>query len=225
MDGRYAVHEGLILEKWDKSSIFAEKFNQILLIMKRFFVAALAVALVAFQSFAQTEPGTFTIQPTAGINFAKTTGECSMKTGFTGGVDFGYKFTNVFGVSVGAMYASEGFKVKDSDNNKFNADYINVPVMVNFNVVAGLVLKAGIQPGFNIAASATGMTGEGNLKELMKPTNLSIPVGIAYEFGNFVIDARYNIGVTPMFKIEDYLGEKSARGSVIQVTLGYKFAL
>ena len=189
--------------------------------MKRFFIAAAAALLVTFQSFAQTEPRTFTIQPTAGVNFATTTGDCAIKTGFTGGVDFGYKFTKLFGLSVGAMYATEGFKVKDG-NNKFNADYINVPIMLNFNVVAGLVIKAGFQPGFNVGASASGITGEGDLKELMKPTNLSIPVGVAYEFGNFVVDARYNIGVSPMFKT-DVLGVESARGAVIQLTVGYKF--
>ena len=53
----------------------------------------------------------------------------------------------------------------------------------------------------------------------VKTFDFSIPVGASYEYQNFVLDARYNIGVT---KVIDGL---DCRNSVFQLTLGYKFKL
>ena len=50
--------------------------------------------------------------------------------------------------------------------------------------------------------------------------NFSIPVGLSYEISSFVIDARYNIGITKIFKDAD-----QGRNSTISLTVGYKFAL
>lgn len=55
--------------------------------------------------------------------------------------------------------------------------------------------------------------------EDIKTFDLSIPVGLSYEYQNIVFDARYNIGVT---KIADGVDHYN---NVIQITVGYKFAL
>ena len=49
--------------------------------------------------------------------------------------------------------------------------------------------------------------------------DFAIPVGMSYEFDNFVIDGRYNIGVTKVPKHGD------GYTNVVQLTLGYKFKL
>jgi opacity protein-like surface antigen len=55
--------------------------------------------------------------------------------------------------------------------------------------------------------------------------DLSIPVGISYEFrSHFVIDARYNIGLTKVNK-ESVSGVKDYKNNVVSLTVGYKFAL
>ena len=48
---------------------------------------------------------------------------------------------------------------------------------------------------------------------------MSIPVGASYEYKQFVLDARYNIGVTKAFDAGD------AKQSAFVVTFGYKFEL
>ena len=53
----------------------------------------------------------------------------------------------------------------------------------------------------------------------MKSFAFAIPVGLSYEFSDFVVDARYNIGVTKA------LDNVDSRHSVFTFTLGYKFAL
>ena len=56
----------------------------------------------------------------------------------------------------------------------------------------------------------------------MKKVNFSIPVGFSYEFANVVLDARYNIGLTPIQQVLDYKGPKN---KVFTVSVGYRFTL
>ena len=114
-------------------------------------------------------------------------------------------------------------------------DYINIPILAQYYPVKGLALKAGIQPGFNVfkkvkldgTLSQAGVQG-GNtrtvnesykIKEGVKGFQFAIPVGVSYEYANFVFDARYNIYLTKALKDSD------SRHSVFSFTLGYKFAL
>ena len=50
--------------------------------------------------------------------------------------------------------------------------------------------------------------------------DLTIPVGISYEYSNLVFDVRYNFGVTKLFKI---INEGNNRGFTF--TVGYGFEL
>ena len=51
--------------------------------------------------------------------------------------------------------------------------------------------------------------------------DLSIPVGLSYEYEDFVLDARYNIGTSKLIKSDP----DSSKNSVFQLTIGYKFEL
>ena len=51
--------------------------------------------------------------------------------------------------------------------------------------------------------------------------DLSIPIGISFEFSRVVIDARYLLGLTKVNKE----GDKTCHNSVILITTGYKFKL
>lgn len=115
-------------------------------------------------------------------------------------------------------------------------DYINIPILAQYYPVKGLALKAGIQPGFNVfkkakfdgtlyqggvqGGNARSYTESRSLKgEGIKSFQFAIPVGVSYEYANFVFDARYNIYLTKALKDSD------SRHSVFSFTLGYKFAL
>ena len=56
----------------------------------------------------------------------------------------------------------------------------------------------------------------------MNTFQFAIPVGISYEYQSFVLDARYNIGLTKAFKSS---WDTSSRHNVFSISLGYKFAL
>ena len=105
-------------------------------------------------------------------------------------------------------------------------DYINMPILANIYVTKGLAVKFGIQPGFNISSKMKVSQGSTSvsmsLSDLGFDTNsfdFSIPIGLSYEFNNFVIDGRYNIGVTKVIDDFDY------KNRVFQFTVGYKFKL
>lgn len=165
--------------------------------MKKLFVMA-AMVLSSVGAFAQQAAGTTTIQPKVGLNVS-TIGDNDWKAGFAAGAELQYQATSNFGVAVGALYSVQGFKGKDIKINtpivdgsiendyKWNPGYINVPITLNYYPVAGLALKAGLQPGF--------LVNKDDMDDA-KTVDLSIPVGLSYEYQGIVLDARYNIGVT-----------------------------
>ena len=182
--------------------------------MKKVLFAAIAMMFVAFESFAQTEQGTFSVQPTAGLTIAKTNGSgAKAKAGFIGGAEFAYQISNVVGISAGAMFSMEG--AKTDHDGKWKANYLNIPILANVYVWDALAVKAGIQPGFNLSSKMDSV----DIKDATKSTNFSIPVGVSYEFGQFVVDARYNFGVSELSDLGD------AKGRVFQVTVGYRIPL
>ena len=99
-----------------------------------------------------------------------------------------------------------------------NLDYINIPILANYYITKGLAVKAGIQPAFKVKAEAK-VDGKSYDMDGSKSFDLSIPVGLSYEISDFVIDARYNWGMTKLLEGFD------SKNTVFQFTVGYKFAL
>ena len=120
-----------------------------------------------------------------------------------------YKVDDIISLSGGVLYSRQGSKAKNTDA-KWAPSYLNVPVLANVYPVEGLAVKLGVQPGFMI---------DKDKADEAKKFDLSIPVGLSYEYSNFVIDGRYNFGVTKLFK------DGNSKNSVFQITVGYKFEL
>ena len=55
----------------------------------------------------------------------------------------------------------------------------------------------------------------------MKTLDFSIPLGLSYEFSDFIIDARYNLGLTNIFDTSSV----NVKNGVIMLTVGYKIPL
>lgn len=193
--------------------------------MKKLILMAV-MALATVSSFAQQAVGTFTIQPKVGLNLANVTnGDGDIRVGAVAGAEFEYQVSDIFSLSAGALYSMQGCKGKtEGVDATVKLDYINVPILANVYVAKGFAVKLGLQPSFkvNYKYSVDGDSFDG---EKWGPkangVDLSIPVGVSYEYNNFVLDGRYNFGVTKAF---DSKAEKS-KNSVFQITLGYKFDL
>ena len=198
------------------------------------------IAVMAFTVTAQAqhEQGDFTIQPRVGITISKFTDADKSKVNLAYGVEFEHFFANQFSWAAGLLFTNQGGKytdIYDETNKKndltLNIYYATIPITANFYVLPGLALKAGIQPAFRVKAKAK--MGDntydydrmmdlwknwfGEKKEDMNKFDLSIPVGLSYEFNRITFDARYNIGLTKLIKGEDI------HNKVFVLTLGYKF--
>ena len=183
--------------------------------MKKIVLAAVML-LSSVSMFAQHEVGALTIQPKVGFNIAnvtKTGGET--RIGVAAGAEAEYQLGDIYSIAVGLLYSSQGNKqtvdlpVLGKASVTWAPSYVNIPVVANVYVVKNLAVKLGVQPGFCVA------------KDKLKANtfDLSIPVGLSYEYNNFVLDGRYNFGVTNVAKGVD------TKNSVFQFTLGYKFEL
>ena len=103
-------------------------------------------------------------------------------------------------------------------DDKTNLEYLNIPVLANYYIIPGLAIKAGIQPGFLTKAKH----GDLDIKENCKKLDISIPLGLSYDISDFVIDARYNLGVS---NVNDLEHSPSQKNGVIMLTVGYKIPL
>ena len=193
--------------------------------MKKLFLAVVAM-MVSAATFAQNEVGQLTIQPKVGVNIANITDadDADPRIGLAAGAEFEYGLTDNIGLSAGVLYSMQGVKTTIIDDDcTWKLDFLNVPILANFYVAKGFAVKLGVQPGFKLSSKAK-FKGSGGSKEVevedgVKSVDLSIPVGLSYQYQNIVFDARYNWGVT---KIIDDVDSKH---SVFQITVGYKFSL
>ena len=178
---------------------------------------------------AQHREGDYSIQPRIGVTFSTLTNtdDAKMKLNLAYGVEFEHYITEQFSVAGGLLFTNQGTKF--NDDSALNNYYCAVPLTANYYVLPGLALKAGLQPAFRVK---TNMKANGQTYDIdkvmeylfedtdvkMNKFDLSIPVGLSYEYNGITLDARYNFGVTKLFSgIDD-----AVRNQVITITLGYK---
>lgn len=182
--------------------------------MKKLLLMVVAAVMVTVRLSAQE----MFIKPMVGGSLSTLVGSLSltenkMRAGLVAGAEFGYGFSSQMGISVGVLYSMQGCKIEDEFNKDYlKLDYINIPVLFNYDVIPGLAIKAGPQLGYCVKH---GPGSEWN------NLDFSVPLGLSYEVSNFVIDARYNLGLSNVIQMMGRDGDESLRNSVIQLTLGY----
>lgn len=172
-----------------------------------------AVCFACLTANAQAEVGSITIMPKVGLTFADLTDASGsdMKIGLVAGAEAEYQMNEKFSLGAGLLYSMQGCKIEEN----YNMDYICIPLLAQYEVKSGLKVKAGLQPAFLMSAKWDG----NDVKDACETFDLSIPVGVSYQISDFVLDARYNFGLSKAFKVGD------SKNSVIALTVGYKFAL
>ncbi len=199
--------------------------------MKKFFTF-IAAAFMAISASAQSEAGSFTLQPNVGFTYTTATGDLGDGRdgafALTAGVEGMYMVNDKFGAALGLNFT--GYNISQEIQKEdlvWSNYYFNVPVTANYYVAPGLAVKAGFAVNFLSTAKLDGydefefdygfVSAKGKVKDLYKSTFFSIPVGASYEFNDFVFDARYNFGVSKAAKGGD--GSFNA----LTFTVGYKF--
>lgn len=175
------------------------------------------------------------------------------KAGFMGGADIEYMAAENMGVSLGAYYSVQGDRFPDMEITSSDGSitgrarchtdlhYLNVPAMFNYYVTEGLALKAGCQVGFLLGAreqyedtpitvNDKGEKSYGTTTKTKRTTtdshrriDVSLPIGLSYEYMNVIIDARYNIGFYNVNKSSLNLFKQ--RNRFFTVSVGYRFQM
>lgn len=198
--------------------------------MRKLF-ALLLLWLPVLQLSAWKEPGTTTIYPRVGFNLSKFSGDkiytgintfdgvagtipARFKVGFTMGVEAQHQFSNALAGSIGLLYSQQGTAFKKTSDIEFDfkmkENNLIVPVVLVATTKYNIDLKLGLQPEFRVSKA---------FDKVLNKVSLSIPVGISYEYRNVVLDLRYNIGVSHVYKEQS--SYDASRGHTVMLTLGY----
>lgn len=155
----------------------------------------------------------------AGLNLATVTGSGGdLKPGFNGGVLAHIHITPAFSLQPEVMYSNQGTKY--SSDHKLLLNYINVPLLLQYNFDNGFRLQGGPQVGFLLEAKDKVNNVEYDVKNGYNAVDFSIPLGFSYlGYSGLGVDARYNIGVTNVVKNSP----TTYRNSVLQFGLFYLF--
>ena len=217
--------------------------------MKRNLIILVMLAM-PFIGNAQREVGSWTFIPKVGINIAKLTDpdiyltdpdiyivndqkmEYTNKIGLVAGAELEYQLYERFSLSGGLLYSNQGTKTKDNPefrNTSSTLHYLNIPLTANIYIAPDFAFHVGLQPGFALKKHIEEETKDehGNWINTssedtwFKTFDLSIPIGLSYNIGAIQIDARYNLGLTNATKYDAV----KIHNRVIQLTLGYRFAL
>lgn len=197
--------------------------------MKKLFLLV-AIMMASTCVFAQHEPGSLTLQPRIGVSAAdfNNTSDTEARVGLIVGPEFEYTFSKRFSIAAGVNYSQQGTELKNTDAT-FKLDYLTIPIVANVYLFKGFALKAGLQPGFNLSSKLEVNGQKADIdKDMVKSFDVAIPFGLSYEFHNFVVDARYTLGLTKIFdekKLNQNGVDLDSKNLTFQLTLGYKFTL
>jgi len=144
-----------------------------------------------------------------GINLSKLANhpnENDWRLGFNAGLLSHIHVTPAFSLQPEVVYSSQGAKFENFVNGQdlnLKLNYVNIPVLLQYNFNNGFRLQGGPQVGF-----LTGVADKVGDEELhsvgtddFNTVDFSIPVGFSYlGYSGFGVDARYNIGVSNVVK-------------------------
>lgn len=173
--------------------------------MKKITLIAAIVFAVTSSSDAQVQYGV-----KAGANFYKFSGSDAnvgnvspkFKVGFAGGGFANIALSEMFSIQPELLYSMEGSKYEQGGEKiVFKTNYINIPLLVQYNTSSGFYGETGPQLGILGSAKATYGSMSQDFKDQLKGINFSWAVGLGYKLTNGLgVGARYNIGLMKVDK-------------------------
>ncbi len=161
--------------------------------------------------------------------------DSKMTVSFVAGAEGEYQLHKMVALGAGLLYSRQGMDYKhDGLSSTTKLDYLNVPLTANVYVAKNLALKTGVQLGFCVgkhgaAESQLFPHGDNYLTyhtshpvwssgDFYRSFDLSIPLGVSYDYKNFRADLRYNFGL-----IDQSNDGFKMMNRVVQLTIGYSF--
>lgn len=149
-----------------------------------------------------------------GLNFANVNttsigAAYGSRTGYHAGAFVNVKFTK-FAIQPEVIYSVQG---ADAAGGNLELGYVNIPILLKFYLIGGLNLQAGPQFGFLTSATSGGT----DIKDFLESSETSVALGAGFDISKFVIDVRYNLGLTDVDK-----ATTEAKNQVFQLSVGFK---
>jgi hypothetical protein len=132
--------------------------------------------------------------------------------------------TEQFSIQPELVYSKQGNGYETNGvKETINMDYINIPVMLQFNTKSGFSFEAGPELGFLMSAKyKEDGTVKRDVKERYKGTNFSVGLGLAYTTKiGLGFGFRYNIGLSNVSSVANTVSKSTGGGFGIS----YKFQL
>lgn len=172
--------------------------------MKRIFL------LLAFAGTFAAAKAQSTFGVKAGLNVANIGGQDvdnnKARIAFHGGVYGNFGLADKLSIQPELVYSSQGV-IFDyvGEDSKTRLNYLNIPVMFQYQIVEGFYAQAGPQFGFLMSAKNKYGKVTTDIKNDRKKFDFGIGVGAGYKFPKtpLGIDARYNIGLSKLDENND----------------------
>ena len=192
--------------------------------MKKLFLAIIAfVWVIAAQ--AQTE---ITVGPKFGWNITNISNvsDSKNKMSLSLGGFAEFKFNDYVALQPELLYSRQGYRLKDGGaKTHVRVNYLNIPILAKLYVLEGLSVDLGPQLGFALNAKSKTKHDGTTVKNKITNFNtcdVSFAVGLSYEYEEFMVSARYNIGLTNVFDKDVFGGNN--KNHVFQLSVGYRFS-
>lgn len=202
-------------------------------------LAVLGSALFSGSAFAQTD---VTVGVKGGIGFATLSAEndelqeflADSRTGLVIGGFVDVPVNNVFSVMVEGLYSQKGATASLSDSGgtidvTTKIDYFEIPILAKFpfNTMSRVrpFVYAGIAPAFKTSAKQEfEFQGEEETEDLdddVKAMDLPLVFGGGVQFGQFAVEARYNLGLLNVNESDDDEGTVKTRQFAILASFSF----
>ena len=205
--------------------------------MKCKYIYTFLFLFLSIHSVAQHKVGGMTFKPYVGYSLASMfNGDLDFRKSVMAGVDIEKRYFKHLSVSGGVNYAPMGGIYNSSGKDRFvwKHDYIAFPITANWYIFKGFALKTGIQPAISIRNRQESIDDptmiDRNMEGQLNTFDLTIPVAISYELYKYVLDIRWNIGVTDTGSAEAWKHDYHMVNSKLQGTnfsyvfsIGYQF--
>jgi Outer membrane protein beta-barrel domain len=189
-------------------------------------VLVLAVIAIGFAAEAQVKFGV-----KAGLNAYNFSGDDTedgdfeTKIGFHVGGLVNVPISDKFSFQPELIFSTEGSKISEGDDRiNFNLNYINIPLLAQFNSASGFYAEAGPQIGLLMSAKTDskigGVSSDEDIKDQLHSTNFSFAIGAGYKLASGLgFGARYNLGISNIVDESD----SDLKVGGFQVGLSYTF--
>lgn len=177
--------------------------------MKKLFVliSAILITGIASAQHGNAPAGFLNIGIKGGVNIYNIHNDNDTKYDARIGYNFGLlghiHLNKSFALQPEIVYSAQGAKyTNDNGDFKYNLDYINVPVLVQYMFDNGLRLEAGPQVGFLVSAKSKNNSTTTDNRDNLNPIDFGVSFGASFVVPStgFGLDARYNLGLTNINK-------------------------